>query len=158
MESYLHKMAKELLYQEIEDKSGFEYKLSNGEGGFEGLILREDYRDECVLMEFPTIEGMYPDELGCTFNGTTQSCDLCLWYNPKTNTCDGVHTPIPYIEGSTCANFENNERCVKTNVNEYRFKTENNTCKCSVCDFFNFKGAVVHDIAVFWKGSVSFCN
>ncbi|MCK5225102.1 MAG: hypothetical protein KAQ89_00135 [Planctomycetes bacterium] len=65
VESYLHKMAKELLYKEIEEKSGFEYKISNGEVFFKSVLGHKDYRKECVLMEFPTQEGYYPDEFGC---------------------------------------------------------------------------------------------
>ena len=79
VESYMHKMAKELLYKEIEEKSGFEYKLSNGTIGFETLISREDYRDECVLMEFPTIDGTYPDECGCTQQIIPYDCKNCKW-------------------------------------------------------------------------------
>ena len=84
MESYLHKMAKELLYNEIEEKSGFEYKLSNGDVGVESLITRDDYRGECVLMEFPTKEGYYPDEFGCTHPIEKYICDEFICGTKKT--------------------------------------------------------------------------
>ena len=67
VESFLHKTAKELLYSEIERKGGFAWKTEHS-SGFEDVIRREDYRKECILMEFPTgngeDNGMYPDEMG----------------------------------------------------------------------------------------------
>jgi len=67
VESFLHKTAKEILYVEIEKKSGVEWK-TNTSFGFEPLIQRSEYRKECVLMEFPTgnrsDNEMYPDEIG----------------------------------------------------------------------------------------------
>ena len=129
VESYLHKMAKELLYKEIEEKSGFEYKLSNGTEGFESLISREDYRSECVLMEFPTKEGYYPDEFGC--NEDNRICHLDKYG------CDPVTLD-----------------CRNPGLPGYRFKTKNNTCKCTDCESYNFNDSIVHDIAAFWKGNV----
>ena len=67
VESYLHKMAKELLYNEIQSHNGFRWK-TNDKNGCASLIEREDYRGECLLMEFPTKEGSYPDEFGCEVN------------------------------------------------------------------------------------------
>ena len=117
MESYLHKRAKELIYKEIEEKSGFEWK-SNNSSGFESLISREDHRGECVLMEFPTKEGYYPDEFGCE----------------------------EYID---------NERYAKPEKKDgYRFNNGHGCCRCSECEYFNFKDSVVHDVAAFWKGNV----
>jgi len=116
VESYLHRMAKELLYTEIEKNNGFEWKTEK-ESGFESLITRDDYRGECVLMEFPTKEGMYPDESGCSY----QHAWAC---NPSRN--------------------------------KFRFHNGNGYCKCSNCEFYDFKNAIVHDIAAFWKGNVRF--
>jgi hypothetical protein len=70
MESYLHKQAKELLFAQIEKSGQFVWKTETN-SGIETLIDREEYRHECLLMEFPTGKaennGMYPDEIGvCT--------------------------------------------------------------------------------------------
>jgi len=126
VESYLHKMAKELLYKEIEEKSGFEFKnnclsdcydvifkTDNKDIFFVPLIERDDYRNECVLMEFPSIDGgYYPDELGC-----------------------------------------HNTTCHKK-TGKYRFNTGSGYCKCGSCEHLNLQNTIIHDIAAFWKGNI----
>lgn len=72
MESYLHKLAKEKLFYEINTKGIFEFKIRNG-GGEETLISRPDYRHECILMEFPSCNGLYPDEVACVH---TKECPI----------------------------------------------------------------------------------
>ena len=151
VESYMHKMAKELLYKEIEEKSGFEYKLSNGTIGFETLISREDYRDECVLMEFPTIDGTYPDECGCTQQIIPYDCKNCKWNDD----CLFDHKGTPLDPCGRYMEDLNIFRC-KKNTHGFRFNNGKGYCKCSDCDLFDFNGAKTHDIAVFWKGSVTF--
>lgn len=73
LESYMYKMAKELLYAEIERNDGFCGKLDDGEIIRAPLIKRDDYRHECVLMEFPTPGGYYPDETLCETSGCRYS-------------------------------------------------------------------------------------
>jgi len=70
-ETYLHKIAKELLYAEIERNSCFRGKLGDGTAITAELTKREDYRHECVLMEFVTHIGSphYPDETLCEVGG-----------------------------------------------------------------------------------------
>jgi len=156
VESYLHKMAKELLYKEIEEKSGFEYKLSNGEVSFESLISREDYRGECVLMEFPTHDGSYPDEFGCTYEPPT-SCEFCVYYDKDNNSCIDGYVPVPYCVGSTCIKYTNGGLLLCKNPKTgFRFNSGNGYCKCAGCDTFDFDGCKIHDIAAFWKGTVVF--
>ena len=155
VESYLHKMAKELLYKEIEEKSGFEYKLSNGTTGFESLITREDYRGECVLMEFPTHEGYYPDEFGCKKGFLTEysdkNCKKCI-FNTETHCLEMFKIPCDmYTPKPSCLRGAINPA---KNNNRYRLDNGKGYCKCSGCEHFNYNGSVVHDIAVFWKGNV----
>lgn len=150
VESYLHKMAKELLYNEIEEKSGFEYKLSDGSIHFKDLISREDYRAECVLMEFPTIEGYYPDEFGCNAEPAEGKCKYCKWNDE----CAFNHS---YDKKGECQGYVWDTwiwKCKYPGAPGFRFKTTGLECKCSNCDHYNFEGSVVHDIAAFWKGNV----
>ena len=67
----MHKLAKELLYAEIERNSQFQGKFASGEVMTEKLIQRADYRDECVLMEFVSAvePPHYPDETLCRWYG-----------------------------------------------------------------------------------------
>lgn len=66
MESYLHLQAKELLYNQIENRDCFEWKTQDKKDS-ESLIDRKEYRKECILMEFPSVQphGNYPDESSC---------------------------------------------------------------------------------------------
>jgi len=141
-------MAKELLYKEIEEKSGFEYKLGDGSIYFKRLITRDDYRSECVLMEFPTIEGYYPDEFGCQYTHK-HTCGDCIWNDD----CGFFHSYTPENE---CGGYVwiKNVGCKITKQNGFRFNIGDGYCKCSSCEHYNFKGSAVHDIAVFWKGNV----
>jgi hypothetical protein len=77
-ESFLHKHAKELLYNEIECKGVFEWK-TDIDAGFESLTDRLEYRKECILMEFPSVSGNYPDECACLYPGN----DIKLPFNCK---------------------------------------------------------------------------
>lgn len=150
VESYLHKMAKELLYKEIEEKSGFEYKLSNGIEDFEPLIKRDDYRNECVLMEFPTKDGYYPDEFGCSAVPAEGECQFCNWYTK----CGFEHS---YDKIGECGGYVWDRwtwKCRHPGMPGMRFNKGNGYCKCSSCDSYNFKDSIVHDIAAFWKGNV----
>ncbi|NOR85664.1 hypothetical protein GQ473_06110 [archaeon] len=150
VESYLHKMAKELLYKEIEEKSGFEYKLSNGTEGFIGLISRDDYRSECVLMEFPTHGGYYPDEFGCMNTIIPFNCIFCKW----NDWCGFDHIGSPQ---DPCGGYMTNPEFIcRKSAEGHRLNNGNGYCKCSNCDDFDFNGSVVHDIAAFWKGNVRF--
>ncbi|MCK5343872.1 MAG: hypothetical protein KAR20_10735 [Candidatus Heimdallarchaeota archaeon] len=148
VESYLHKTAKELLYKEIEEKSCFEYKLSNGTTGFESLISREDYRNECVLMEFPTKEGYYPDEFGCCKKIIHFDCKYCKWNDG----CMFDHIGSP---DDPCGGYMTDYtlKCHKS-TKCFRFNKGDGYCKCSTCEDFNFNDSIVHDIAAFWKGNV----
>ena len=59
VESFGHKLAKELLFSQIRDKGEFSYK-----GNGIGSVLQVG-PDSVLSMEFPTAGGLMPDEVAC---------------------------------------------------------------------------------------------
>lgn len=130
VESYLHKMAKELLYNEIVDKGIFEFKTND--------IATLPIGNHGVYMEFPSIDkscggGWYPDECGCTL-GT------CVYKNEEYEDIYILDNGKKYTAGS----------------DRYSLKTNPGYCCCGLCGHVKYSDSIVHDIASIHKGTVVF--
>lgn len=151
VESYLHKMAKELLYQEIVDKGIFEFKIND--------VCNLPLGNHGLYMEFPTFEGDYPDELGCDYI-PVMSCKTCVYGDISSsflyNHCDYNHNYFQ-CNGSSWECNDNN-RCVfqKNLYDRFSLKDNLGYCKCAQCEYLDKKDIKVHDIVSIHKGQVVF--
>ena len=156
VESYLHKMAKELLYKEIKEKSVFEFKTND--------VVTIPLGNHGVYMEFPSMEksgggGWYPDECGCGYTNPQshpKSCQNCLWVN--TDMCEH-NTDSLKTHCDEWMEAEWIDACMyKPNETQNRFSLKSNPgyCKCGDCQYLNLKDTMIHDIASIHKGNIVF--
>lgn len=129
-ESFLHRFAKEALYKEIKSS---------------GYLSMKNYPDERlgnhgVYMEFPSLvpDGNYPDECACSYS-------LCV--GKEMGGC--IHELDEY-DIHDLKDFNQSSII----YDRYSLLKKPGYCCCSDCEFLNYNGVVVHDIASIHKGIV----